>query len=179
MRVFFGLDPDPDCKRAIADWRDRYGRADGHPVPPGNFHVTLAFVGAIDQGPLERLCLAVDEYLGPERPPGGNLDLDRIGFWMRPAIFWLGCTNVPATLATLASELQARAVSVGARKDAHGWVPHVTLYRKCRQPPPAPLREPAIALSYRSITLFESRPGRNGVSYTPIAEWPLLPSAGS
>jgi 2'-5' RNA ligase len=177
--VFFGFEPDPDCKRAIADWRDRYGRADGRPVPPGNFHVTLAFVGAIDDVPLERLCLAVEECLNHARRQPDILELDCVGFWARPAIFWLGASTVPPALSLLAGELQRRATAAGARREAESWVPHVTLYRKCHEPPPAPLKAPSITLHCRNVTLFESLPGRSGVSYEPIAEWPLTPSAGS
>ena len=173
MRVFFGLDPDPSCKRAISSWRDRCLGADGRPVPPGNFHVTLAFVGEIDEGPLERLCGAVDGWAEAAQPGAGSLRLDRVGYWPRPAIFWLGSSAVPESLSALALALQKRSVAAGARRDAHDWVPHVTLFRRCRQPPPAPLETPDIVLDYRHITLFESQSGREGVRYSPLAEWPL------
>ena len=63
MRVFFGLELDPATALPIADWRDRQLAGAGKPVPPANFHVTLAFIGALNAGAIERLCLAVEESL--------------------------------------------------------------------------------------------------------------------
>ena len=39
---------------------------------------------------------------------------------------------------------------------------------------PAPAIAPAFNMEYQYCTLYESRQGRNGVSYHPLAEWPFL-----
>ena len=173
MRVFFGLDPSGNCKRRIEDWRDRFVQADGRPVPAANFHITLAFVGDIDYGPLERLCDAVDTWMTRAQPTSCEVTLDRVGYFAGPAIFWVGPTHIPDTLRALAQALQQRALSAGARRDTHEWVPHVTLYRRCVLPPPVPLTNPDFTLAFDHMTLFESRAGNSGVRYTPLAEWEL------
>ena len=173
MRVFFGIDPAPDCKRAIGDWRDRFARAEGRPVPAANFHITLAFVGDIDNGGLDRLYLAVDGCQPQWQSAAASVTLDQVGFWPRPGIFWLGCSAIPASLQRLAGQLGERAVAAGARRETRSWIPHVTLYRRCKSPPPAPVQSPCIDVGYEHVTLFESCRTRQGVRYVPLAEWPL------
>ena len=66
----------------------------------------------------------------------------------------------------------------GGKKDRNRFQPHISLYRGCKQAPAAPAVAPDFSLSYDHLTLFESRQGRRGVSYHPVAEWPLrTPSA--
>ncbi len=168
MRLFFGLDPAADDKRAIDSWRSRMATAEGRPVPAGNFHVTLAFLGEIPERQLERLGDAVDRL---DLPEADELCLDRVGYWPRPGIFWVGPGAPPAPLSTLAGQLARIAQGLGARRDRRPFVPHVTLYRDCRQPPPAPVEPPRLRLRYRGVTLFASRPTRDGVRYEPLANW--------
>ncbi|MEQ9465745.1 MAG: hypothetical protein RJQ10_18940, partial [Haliea sp.] len=69
--------------------------------------------------------------------------------------------------------LQHLGGQVGARLEKKPFAPHVTLYRGCTEPPPAPAAPPAIALAYDHFTLFESHKGRQGVSYHAVEHWPL------
>jgi 2'-5' RNA ligase len=174
MRTFFGLELPADVAMQIADWRDRQLRCAGRPVPPANFHITLAFIGEIAPGPLERLCLAVDSWLEHEPVPGAQLVLDCPGYWPKPGIYWLGPGKWPEPLALLANKLRHLATSAGARRDRNPFRPHVTLYRNCSTPPAAAARQPAISLPYLDFTLFESKQGKTGVSYHPLQQWDLL-----
>ena len=168
MRLFFGLDPLAGDKRAIDAWRQRVATADGRPVPPANFHLTLAFLGDVDERRLETLCDAVD---GLALPDAGEFLLDRVGYWPKPGIFWLGPGEPQPGLDAVREDLGRAGQLVGARRDRRRFVPHVTLYRGCRVPPPAPAEAPALPFRYRGVTLFASRPGREGVRYEPVAAW--------
>ncbi len=173
MRVFFGLETEPASALAIGDWRDRQLHAGGRPVPPANFHITLAFVGEIGERALESLCDSADAWLDNAPCAAGCLRLDTAGYWPRPGIYWLGPATWPHTLGAAAQKLRHLATAAGARRDRNPFRPHVTLFRNCDQPPPAPAREPGIDFAYDRITLFESRRGRQGVGYHPLADWPL------
>jgi len=168
MRLFFGLDPTADDKRAIDSWRSRVATAEGRPVPPANFHITLAFLGELPERQLERLCDAVDRL---DLPGDRELCLDQVGYWPRPGIFWLGPSAPPTSLSALAGSLARIGQGLGVRRDRRPFVPHVTLYRGCRQPPPAPAEPPQLACRYRGVTLFASRTAHTGVRYEPLAEW--------
>ena len=173
MRLFFGLEPDAACKAAIADWRDRFALSDGRPVPAGNFHITLAFLGDVEERQLEALCSAADA-LDPGPWPGGlSLRLDRVGFWSSPGIYWLGPSAPVAPLEHLATKLQTLGQRFGARRERRAYTPHVTLYRRCSAPPPSPIVAPALDARFEGFQLFESRRERHGVRYEPVAGWSM------
>ena len=175
MRIFFGLDIDNDTRRALADWRDRHGAATGCTVPAANFHITLAFIGEVDNRQLDTLCRAVDDR-GPGPHTGaGELRLDQVGYWPKPGIYWAGPSQPTPELAALARKLQHAGGLVGARLEKKPFVPHVTLYRGCTEPPPAPAVLPAVTLNYDHFTLFESHVGRQGASYQALEHWHLEP----
>lgn len=178
MRVFFGIEPRPETRQSIADWRDRYGLAAGRPVPPANFHVTLAFIGDINDRELETLCNTIDEHQNGPEFTAGSLTLDLVGYWPGPNIYWMGTSQAPQQIDRLARKLQHLGGLVGARLKKKPFTPHVTLYRRCSEPPPAPVVLPGIEVAYAHVTLFESRLGGAGVSYHPLAEWDLRRTPG-
>ena len=171
MRIFFGLELDPDARRALSDWRDRHGVADGRAVPAVNFHLTLAFIGAVDNRKLDTLCRAVDDW-NPDTGFGEAV-LDQVGYWPKPGIYWAGPSQPAPALAALARKLQHLGGQVGARLEKKPFAPHVTLYRSCTALPPAPAAPPSVTLAYDHFTLFESHMGRQGVSYRAVEHWPL------
>jgi len=73
MHTFLALELPATTAMQIADWRDRQFGPVGRPVPPANFHITLAFVGALSERALERLCLAVDTWLASRSIPAGEI----------------------------------------------------------------------------------------------------------
>ncbi|NQX87955.1 MAG: RNA 2',3'-cyclic phosphodiesterase [Halioglobus sp.] len=173
MRIFFGLELDTTTTLAIADWRDRQRVFDGRPVPPANFHITLAFIGELPAPSVDRLCGTVDTWLPGHAMASTTLRLDRTGYWPRPRLYWLGPSNWPDQLTALARKLGSLAGSVGGKRDRNPFVPHITLYRRCRLPPPQPALGPDIEMPYCNCTLFESRQARQGISYRPLQTWPL------
>jgi len=173
MRVFFGLEIDPPTALRIADWRDRQLHCDGRPVSPANFHITLAFVGELGDASMEQLCASVDAWAGQGRAPPGTLSLDRVGYWQRAGIYWLGPASWPPGLTSLATKLRHLASAAGARRDRNTFQPHVSLFRRCTGAPPAPPSIPELALEYNHFCLFESRQGRRGVSYHVLEAWQL------
>lgn len=177
MRTFFGLELPADTAMQIADWRDRQFGPGGRPVPPANFHITLAFIGEVAPPAVERLCHAVDVWLAREDVPGAGLELDCTGYWPKPGIYWLGADSWPRSLSAMAAKLGQLATTAGARRDRNPFQPHVTLFRNCTAAPAAPALQPAFALHFRHITLFESRQGKTGVSYHAVQHWDLSPPA--
>jgi 2'-5' RNA ligase len=177
MRVFFGLELDATTTLRVADWRDRQLACSGQPVPPANFHITLAFIGPLSGPAIERLCLSVDEWVRRSVVCGATLHLDRAGYWHKPGIYWLGPTTWPEHLTRLAQKFSILGSAVGGKRDRNPFQPHITLFRRCSAAPPAPALVPSIALTYQHFSLFESRQGRRGVSYHVLQDWDLVPTA--
>jgi 2'-5' RNA ligase len=174
MRAFFGLELDPRTALQVNHWRERQLRCAGKPVPTANFHITLAFLGALAEPAIERLCLSVDDWLQRANITGATLQLDRTGYWHKQAIYWLGATHWPEQLTRLAHKLSSLGGAVGAKHDRNSFQPHITLYRNCHDAPPAPALPPAFTLRYEHFALFESRQGKAGVSYHVLQDWELL-----
>ncbi|MEZ5571954.1 MAG: RNA 2',3'-cyclic phosphodiesterase [Halioglobus sp.] len=178
MRVFFGLELDTATTIQVSSWRDRQLAGIGKPVPAANFHVTLAFVGALSDPAIERLCLSVDDWTARATPEGAMLEFNCTGYWPRPGIYWLGAETWPAQLGGLAHKLSRLAGAVGAKHDDRNtFQPHITLYRQCPDAPPAPAQPPLISFTYQHFSLFESRPGKSGVSYHVLQDWELAGAA--
>lgn len=175
MRTFFGIELPGDVAMQIADWRDRQFSHAGRPVTPANFHITLAFVGELAPGSLERLSESVERWVNTDKPGGDTILLDTTGYWSKPGIYWLGPRSWPDPLSHLAGKLRHLATGAGARRDRNTFQPHVTLFRNCSTAPPAPSGVPQLTLAYQHFTLFESRAGKTGVSYHPLQDWELPP----
>jgi len=177
MRVFFGLELEATTALEIADWRDRQLNCGGRPVPPANFHITLAFIGALGDSAIERLCRDVEAWLGQAQVHAATLVLDRTGYWQKPGIYWLGPSAWPGHLDRLAQKLGSLASAAGAKRDRNPFLPHITLFRSCAGAPPAPMAEPSIAMAYGHFALFESRQGKQGVTYHVLQDWALRAAA--
>jgi 2'-5' RNA ligase len=175
VRVFFALEFDPDMVMRLADWRDRQFSGSGRPVPPANLHITLAFIGEIQARSLDALCSDVDDWCARAAPRGGSLRLDQTGYWHRPGIYWLGPSHWPDSLQRLADGLRSISARAGGKRERKRFQPHVTLFRGCQVAPPAPAVPPRIDFTYSAFCLFESRKGRQGVSYQPVHHWDLAP----
>ncbi len=170
MRLFFGLATPPETAVAIADWRDRRFPASGRPVPAANLHITLAFLGDISEHRLERLCGAVDT-LAPTGPLA--VELDRVGYWPRTGICWLGPCQWPGAMDSLAAKLGGIGTAQGGKRSRRRYTPHITLYRGCEVPPPAPLEAPAFRLTFDHFHLYESRRDARGAVYSSLESWDL------
>ncbi|PLW69797.1 RNA 2',3'-cyclic phosphodiesterase [Pseudohalioglobus lutimaris] len=175
MRLFFALLPGPDLAREIADWRERSISADGRPVPLANLHITLAFLGELSHHRLDPLCQAADELLTAPGLHLQTLRLNATGYWPRPGILWLGPSRWEGALANLAGQLQSRGALAGGKGKRGAYRPHLTLFRGCDQPPPAPLSAPDFSFDCSNISLLQSSNGRQGVHYSDVANWRLSP----
>ncbi len=173
LRLFFGLDIPAGTALAAADWRDRHLPAIGRAVAPANFHITLAFIGEVPAAGLDALCQDTDQWLARSGTGPAEILLDEVGYWPAPGIYWLGPRQWPPELDRLAEGLGRVAQRAGGRRDRRRYRPHLTLFRGCREAPPAPAWPPSLRLAYDAVTLFESRRGRGGVQYDAIADWPL------
>lgn len=173
MRLFFGLEPDEHTALAVAAWRDRELPSIGRAVPVANLHITLAFLGEISPHRLERLTSATDELTQAKPMAAFSLVLDQLGYWAKPRICWLGPGVWPDELNRLASSLAGLGSAQGGKRSRGQFQPHITLLRNCDIPPPAPLRPPEFQLHFSHFNLLESRQGKSGVSYHPLASWQL------
>ncbi|MGH8591648.1 MAG: RNA 2',3'-cyclic phosphodiesterase [Gammaproteobacteria bacterium] len=169
QRLFLALWPHDALRHRIAEVAAACRVSGGRPVPRGNWHVTLAFLGSLDgerRGCVERVAAAV-------RVPAFELWLDRLGFWPRPGgILWLGSSEPPEALVRLATLLGDGISSSGIEADRRPFHAHLTLMRRVeravRLDPPAPLCWPVT-----DFVLCESVTDPRGARYRVLKRWML------
>lgn len=103
---------------------------DGRVVPPGNLHITLAFLGSRPGTDLEPVAGAVrDAAAGAERP-----ELEVRGYRETRSVGMLVCDDRDGRAAALADDLFGRLEALGVyQRERRPWLPHVTVTRFSRR----------------------------------------------
>ncbi len=139
MRLFFALWPDEAVRAQLAHWaRELHALCGGRPTRPENLHVTLAFLGRVEDGRVAE----VERAAGEVAPRVVSLVLDQPGYWKRNRIAWAGASTVPAELDAFVAELRSALARSRIAFDSKGFVSHVTLLRDAREPREMPTLDP-------------------------------------
>lgn len=153
LRLFFALWPDDATRTALLQLQSPMR---GRLIPYSNLHLTLAFLG---QQPAALLPDAKDalSHLSSSSIP---LMLDRVGYFPRNRVAWIGMHQVPAALLSLQQELAEALQQRGIGFDKQqSFKPHITLARDASMPPdlsfaPIPWHASQVAL-VQSVTKAE------------------------
>ena len=167
-RLFFALWPDDTARHAIQEvTRTVVQHCDGYPVPSENFHITLAFLGQQPGDLLDDIAaVARGISIGDL-----ELELDKLGYWPKPRIVWLGPSEKSPALESLAASLWAGLEGLGVVLEKRALYPHVTLCRKVRRPPPLNLSR-TVAWRADDFVLVQSVTAQQGPRYTVLERFP-------
>lgn len=176
LRCFVALLPDAAARDALATLRDRlHARLQARwirarPVVPLNFHLTLAFIGALALDRAQRLAAALAALPAAARSPPWLID--RSGAFADAGVAWAGSTTAAPALAALAQQVRAQLDQRQIAFDRRPFVAHVTLLRGL--PPTgvdliAQAVLPAIAWPLRAPVLLASHTTPDGLRYLPVA----------
>ena len=139
MRLFFALWPDDEVRARLARWsRELHALCGGRPTRPENLHVTLAFLGGVEEARVAEIERAASEVA----PRAVSLVLDQPGYWKRNRIAWAGASTVPPGLEAFVEELRGALARSRIGFDAKDFVSHVTLLRDAREPKAMPALDP-------------------------------------
>jgi RNA 2',3'-cyclic 3'-phosphodiesterase len=179
-RVFVAVDLPPETRGLLAARLDDLlsGRAvPGKPVPPENWHVTLRFVGWVDDVGVDRLTAALAEA---DWGSGFGLRLAGLGAFPRPrraTVLWAGFDRGTERLEELAAVAEEVAREAGLPPEDRPFHAHLTLSRLRPDQDVAPLVEgvPALEVGFdaRWVTLFESVLGRGGARYHELERFSI------
>lgn len=175
-RLFVAAELDEAARAACADAAERL-RAQGWPgrwTAPANYHLTLAFIGGVDEERLPAVSAAL-RALAPARR-GFALSLDTVGAFpspRRPRVAWAGPHAPPADFAALCGAVRAALSGLGFAFDERA-DPHVTLARADGRTPLPQVAPPVpTVLRIERLTLFESVTAPEGARYTPLERYEL------
>lgn len=172
-RIFFACWPDAaTAARLHALSGAAHAACGGRRMRRDTLHLTLAFIGDVDDAGFDLACAAgdaVEENLG-----AGDtvLTLDRLACWRHNRIAWAGCAAVPETVANLAGALAAELRGRGFALDARPFAAHVTLLRDADCGGALPAVAPC-AWPVREFVLAQSRRDAAGARYDIVRRWPL------
>lgn len=181
MRLFLAIDPGDACRRALAAQVDalRELSANVRWVREEKLHVTLAFLGEVDESRLgsltemfRRLTTHSSFSVAVE---GGGVFPD----WRRARVIWFGLRD-SGGLQRLGNDATILCATLGFPAD-HPFRAHLTVGRVAR-----PLRGrerdqlrerlasvPAHHFQVTRVVLMRSEPGRGGSVYSELATFPL------
>jgi RNA 2',3'-cyclic 3'-phosphodiesterase len=131
-------------------------------VPPGNLHVTLAFLGSRPAGDLAGVAAALRDAAAGARSPRFALR----GYRETRSVGMLTFDDEDGRGAGLAGDLFGRLEALGVyRREARAWLPHVTVLRFRERPrlrPELPELEP---FSPSDAAVYLSRLRPSGAQY--------------
>lgn len=178
IRLFVGLDLPQDLRDALE--RLGGGIPGARWLPAENFHVTLRFIGEVDEDDAADL----HEALAAVRAPAFDLEVAGFGAFQnghRTHSLWAGVERTPP-LMHLHEKVDRALVRAGLPPERRKYMPHITIAKLKG----APVHKVQDFIAHNNLfrhgpvpvehfTLFSSTLGRSGATYTAEAEYPLLP----
>src|ERR1051325_9188462 len=158
LRLFVGIEFPPELRLRLSLLCA--GVAGAKWVDAGNLHLTLRFIGEIDEG----LAADVDEALARMKARRFMLQLAGVGVFggNRPHALWVGIERSPPLL-QLRDKIEQALIRVGLEPEGRRFAPHVTLAR---------LRDPVLD----QLGAFLAAHARFRADPLPVAQFSLIAS---
>lgn len=183
QRIFLAIDLDADMRRRLYEVASGIdAAAKMNVVAQDNLHVTLMFLGDVDDNRLSDVCNLASSAVGRVR----GCDFDVRGVKLvppagAPRMIW-GCVDDPsAGLTRIYNELDAALLPLGLRREERQYRPHITLARIKHVRSLQEFRHAVAVLCDQdfgparagSVTLYSSLLTPSGPIYTPLGKFPL------
>jgi RNA 2',3'-cyclic 3'-phosphodiesterase len=163
-RLFLALWPDAAQRAALIRLQSAWAWPPAaRPVAAGRLHLTLHFLGDVDDAALPPLL----DALGAVRAAAGRVVLERLRLW--PGGVAVAEGRADASLTGLHAGLGEAVAQAGVATQARPWTPHVTLARDAASARAA-ARHTLMPWSVDRFVLVWSQPARG---YLVLQEWPL------
>ena len=167
-RLFFALWPDDEVRARLVEQARLVHIHTGRHVPPENYHITLVFLGNVEEQTIPELADGAEAL----SIPGFSLQINHGGWWKRAKVAWLAPAYTPEPLLELVRQLHHRARLAGLPVDERDYSPHLTIARKLTRPLKPCTFEP-IHWDVREFCLVESVTHEKGARYRVMQSWAL------
>jgi 2'-5' RNA ligase len=186
VRSFLAVEVTDAVRRKAAALQGELARtgADINWVDPANLHVTLLFLGEVEDRELHSLCRLAAAAVAAEPP--FEVRVGGVGAFpngRRPKTVWAGVTAGAAELGRLYAGLEQALVEAGFyRREERAYTPHLTLGR-VKSEAAGQLLAPALPkhlawdggrAAVGEVVAFASELRREGPVYVPLGRAPLL-----
>ncbi len=170
-RVFAAV-PLPAEVRLALDDKLRFHALPGKVAPPENWHLTLRFLGSVDEVTYERFISQLDPA---EMGSRFRMALGPMGAFpnsKRATVLWIGVSQGEGELGGLASVCEEAAQAAGLPAEERPFRPHLTLSRIRPQADVGSLIESfgdaGIGWRCETMIVYRSLLGSGGASYEPL-----------
>jgi 2'-5' RNA ligase len=184
MRTFIAIEIPEEVKAAIAAIQDdlRQARAEVSWTKPENIHLTLKFLGEIDESliePIESACVETAKEFS-----AFSLSVNGVGAFPNahhPRVLWAGLADEVEELKRMQAALDERLVAAGFAREARAFSPHLTFGRVKSSKNNRSLisrlnvyQLPIYSFIAREIILMRSQLHPAGARYTPLKKAQLM-----
>lgn len=184
MRTFIAIELPLNIKNSLAKIQDKL-----KPTLPkinwvkfSNLHLSLKFLGDISLKQLKRTQLIITEIIKTASP--FEIKLEALGVfpnYQRARIIWIGTNRPPYELKRLVAQLETKLLKIILLEKQHPFRAHITLGRIKNTPISSNLEkglnkigddllDMSLKFNIQGITLFQSRLGPYGPTYTILKE---------
>jgi 2'-5' RNA ligase len=170
-RLFFALWPSDAARQKIIQFTDLLTDPRLKKVATKNLHVTLVFLGLMDDAQQQKVIEAADDLSTSPI----EMQFDQLTLWQQKrGILSLTSSSQPEPLLSLVKQLQNKVTEQGIELDKRAYTAHITLARNLKTLPE--LKVEAIPWYSNEFVLVHSLSTDHGVHYQVIKSWPLLSS---
>lgn len=185
MRLFVAVDPSDEVRAALGRTIEsgRKLAPDAKWVRPESIHLTLAFLGNVD----DALAPSVAAALGAVAPRHGPIELlargvGSFGGGKRPRVLWVGLEGAVAPLQALQRDVEEALGPIGYQPEKRDFKPHLTLARAREMRGDMALGVARDALTssvpgpftVSELVLYQSQLSPKGAQYLALARLPLI-----
>jgi 2'-5' RNA ligase len=169
-RVFFALWPSQQERTALAAWQTGLHQlCGGRVMRTDTLHITLVFIGGIEEQRLQVLQLAAQEVAGLPF----ELSLDKAHYWGHNHIVFAAPGSVPPPLSDLVNELEQHLTRHKFHFESRPYKPHVTLLRHAQWSDAELPVMPAVSWQFSDFVLVQSLSDGQYARYEVLARFPL------
>jgi 2'-5' RNA ligase len=176
-RIFVGIAPTEEARLALVDALVGLPGLPGRVAAPENWHLTLRFIGRMDEVSFDRLLGDIDQK---DRGGPFRLRLAGLGAFPNPrraAVLWVGVDQGSTELTALAGQMEEIVTGIGMEAEDRPFHPHLTLSRI--RPPQNVVSlldaGEAISVTWRAdrVTIYSSTAGSGSVRYETLETFVL------
>jgi len=131
MRTFIAIELPEEIRTILGGIQDelKQAQADVKWVKPENIHLTLKFLGEIEQGKVLKIQVILEEIAG--KNASFNLYLSNLGAFPKPQyprVIWIGTTN-DQQVSEIVKDLEKQMAMIGLPTESRPFSTHITLGR--------------------------------------------------
>ena len=181
MRAFIAIELSEEIKETLAQIQShlKYSGADVKWITPGNIHLTLKFLGEIDEKKCEGIKAALDEIAKSTKP--FEISLKDIGAFPKidyPRVIWVGLDKGAKESTDLAKKIDEALAKLGFQEETRPFAAHLTIGRVRSAKNKEALKGKVLGYGERvtgnekisSVILFHSKLTPAGSIYTKLHE---------